>query len=379
MLDIIRQDKDLENYFYVTYAVESSKSLIDAAMNIAIGQSIGNPSSRSIWETDEMIERYCAKIIHNSNFNSSKGTVEIGYPLENINFKNDGFSQLLCMIQGGQTDIDTIRVCRVVDIEFSQKIIDKFFMKPKHGITGFRKFTGQYNKPLFGGIIKPKTGITPHQLLDMTKQLVDGGVDFIKEDEILGDVDVCPLKDRVELISNFIRDTKTVYCFCINSDPAKVIDNAKLVANAGGSGIHVNMWSGFGVYKSIRELDTDLYIHMQKSGDKVITHKNNPFGINWSVICKLMAWSGVDTIHNGMLFGYLDEPLPVMKYTLDILRSNNVVPALSCGLTADLIRPIVDEIGVDWLANAGGSIHSHSGGSTAGALAIRNAIDAIKG
>ena len=40
------------------------------------------------------------------------------------------------------------------------------------------------NKPLFGAIVKPKTGITPEVLLEMVKELVEGGVNFIKEDEI---------------------------------------------------------------------------------------------------------------------------------------------------------------------------------------------------
>jgi ribulose-bisphosphate carboxylase large chain len=52
-------------------------------------------------------------------------------------------------------------------------------------LSGFRKLTGQYNKPLFGSIVKPKIGITPEVLLEMVKQMVDGGVDFIKEDEIM--------------------------------------------------------------------------------------------------------------------------------------------------------------------------------------------------
>ena len=56
------------------------------------------------------------------------------------------------------------------------------FLGPKFGISGIRKYTGIYNKPLLGGIVKPKTGVTPKILLEMVKELVDGGVNFIKEE-----------------------------------------------------------------------------------------------------------------------------------------------------------------------------------------------------
>jgi len=377
-IDIVRDHKELGTYFYVTYDVESTSTLFDAAWAIAVGQSIGNPNTRSVWETPEMIEAHCAKIMRSTNFDKKKGLVTIGYPSANINWDSDGIAQLLCIIQGGQTDIDIIKKCRVVDLEIHPQTIDTHFNKPRYGIGGMRAYTGCFGKPFFGGIIKPKTGVTPHQLLDMVKELVDGGVNFIKEDEILSNPDICRLEDRVSLISDYISDKSVVYTFCINSDPLHVLDRARFVASNGGTGVHVNVWSGLGVYKSIRDLDLDLFIHYQKSGDKVITHKKNPFGIEWTVLCQLAAISGVDTIHAGMWGGYLSDPEDEITAYMKVLRSGNVVPALSCGMTAELIPPIVEKFGVDWMANVGGAIHGHPDGTLAGAQKIRRAIDSLK-
>jgi len=376
-IDILRDGKDLSKYFYVTYEVVSSTTLYEAAFGIAIGQSIGNPSKRSVWETPEMIEAYCAKIVRNSDFQRKQGRVEIAYPLANLDWKTDGIAQLLCVIMGGQTDIDIIRKCRVVGLEFDPAFIDATFLKPKHGLSGMREFTGVRDRPFFGGIIKPKTGISPHSLLAMTKELVDGGVNFIKEDEILSNPAVCRLQDRVQLISNYIRDTKVVYCFCINADPAYLLPRAKFVAANGGTGVHVNIWSGLGAYKSIREADLGLYIHYQKSGDKVISHPDNAFGISWNVLCPLAAYCGVDTIHAGMWGGYLSDPEDELRETLRILKAGDVVPALSCGLTAELVKPIADKFGRDWMANVGGAIHGDPRGTVAGARKIRQAVDAL--
>jgi len=377
-IDIVRDEKELGTYFYVTYEVESTVSVYDAGWNIAVGQSIGNPTSRSVWETDEMIEAYCAKIIRSKDFDKKKGLITIGYPSANIDWDTDGIAHLLCMIQGGQVDIDTIKKCRVVGLEIHPQTIDTHFRKPKYGITGMREYTGNFGKPFFGGIVKPKTGITPQTLLEMTKQLVEGGVNFIKEDEILSNPAICRLEDRVELISNYLQDKRVVYCFCINSDPAHIENRARFVAQNGGNGVHINVWSGLGSYRTIRNLDLPLFIHYQKSGDKVITGKKNPFGIEWTVLCQLAAISGVDTIHAGMWGGYLSDPEDEITAYMDVLHKGNVVPALSCGMTAELIPPIVDKFGVDWMANVGGAIHGHAEGTLAGARKIRNAIDNLK-
>ena len=118
-------------------------------------------------------------------------------------------------------------------------------------------------------------------------------------------------------------------------------------------------------------------MHFQKSGDKCITSKLNPFGIEWSVICKLAAASGVDSIHVGMIGGYLNDDEVYIKKIVNNLRKYNVLPTLSCGLNADSIPELNKIIGNDYIANVGGAIHSHPKGSMIGAKEIRKAIDSI--
>jgi len=377
-INITQETKDLEKYFYVSYDVTSDISVYDAAFNIAVGQSIGNPSKRSVWETNEMIQDYCAKILYNDNFHQKSGTIEIAFPHALIDLAEDGISQLLCIIAGGQSDIAAIKRCRVLHIEMNSQVIDQYFHKPRYGISGMREITGRRNKPLFGGIIKPKSGITPQVLLEMVKELVeDGGVDFIKEDEILSSPQICRLEDRVPLIADYLQGKKVFYSFCINSDPAYLLDRARFVADNGGNGVHVNVWSGLGAYKNLRELNLPLHIHYQRSGMDFFANRHNAFSISWHVLCQLAAWSGVDTIHAGMWGGYLSDEEQFLSTTMQILQQNNVVPALSCGLTAEHVAPIVEKFGVDWMANAGGSIHGHPQGTRAGVKKIRDAIDLV--
>ena len=186
---------------------------------------------------------------------------------------------------------------------------------------------------------------------------------------------MAPLEKRVVVISEYIRDKNVVYCYCINSDPAHIVKRAQRVYDLGGRGVHVNIWSGLGAYKSIRELNLPLFIHYQKSGDRVITGRDNPFGISWYLLCQLATWCGVDSAHCGMFGGYLSDTEEDLRKILGVLQGGNVVPALSCGMAPELVPPIVEKFGIDWMANVGGYIHSHEDGTCAGAKNMRAACD----
>ena len=58
-----RSDIDLNKYLIARYAMTSSTSLDDAAWNLAIGQSVGNPNVRNEWETDELFENHSCIIL----------------------------------------------------------------------------------------------------------------------------------------------------------------------------------------------------------------------------------------------------------------------------------------------------------------------------
>jgi ribulose-bisphosphate carboxylase large chain len=368
-------------FFKVRYFLRSTVSLFDAAENVAIGQSVGNPKVRNGWETPELWEKAGCRIEGDTDWMKTvkEGEVTIAFPCVNIDFVGDGVSQLLCQTMGGQLDIDTIRDCHILDLELPEEVEKKYFLGPKFGIEGIRKFTGATDKPLLGGIVKPKVGLNSATLLEVVKQLVEGGVNFIKEDEIMANPSSCPLEERVPLICNYLKGKNVVYCFCINGDADVVLERAKYVAAQGGNGVHVNFWSGLGIYKRLRELNLPLFVHYQKSGITILTDKRNPFHIEWTVICKLAGLCGVDFIHAGMIGGYSDNGKDEMLEVLKVLHKYRVMPALSCGMHPGLVEAIRTEIGIDWMANCGGAIHGHPQGTFAGAKAMRQSIDRTGG
>ncbi len=365
-----------EDYFLVTYHLESSTNLAEAAWQVGCGQSIGNPNIRNEWETDELFEKHSCLIIDDEERlrTLKTGTVIIAFPTINTDFETDGVSHVMVQILGGQLDIDIIQKCQVKDIEFPTSVLSSF-KGPKFGISGIREFTKVKDKPILGSIIKPKTGISPHVLLEMVKQLVDGGVNFIKEDEILSNPAFCKIEDRVPLIMDYLQGKDVIYSVSIHSDYPYILDRVKKVHELGGNSVHVNFWCGLGVYKSIRELDLPIFVHFQKSGDKILTNRNHDFHIDWTVVCKLAALMGVDFIHAGMIGGYYKWEEQETMDAVSILNRMNVMPALSCGFHPGLTDFVTNTVGQDYMANVGGAIHGHPMGTTAGAKAMRQSID----
>jgi ribulose 1,5-bisphosphate carboxylase large subunit-like protein len=382
---IFRQDFNREEYIIAAYQLESisNLNLYEVAKAIALGQSIGNPEIRSVYETEELFERASVKINADPAElkKQKKGLVKFSFPLVNLDIKEDGISQLLCHLMGGHLDIDAIRQCRLLEIEFPKKFLDAY-KGPKFGIPGIRDFTNAKDRPILGGIIKPKVGLTKERLLDIVKELLDGGADFIKEDEIMSNPAICPFEQRVEYIMRYINNypRKVVYAVCINSDYPFFLERAKKVCALGGNCVHLNVWGGLSAYRALRELDLPLMLFFQKSGDRIFTSERHDFYVHWNVVCNLARLMGVDFIQAGMWGGYSHNEEFALREVLNVLTGKNsvfkpVLPSLSCGMHPGLVNAIINKFGRDVMLNVGGAIHGHPFGSRAGTTAMRQAID----
>jgi ribulose 1,5-bisphosphate carboxylase large subunit-like protein len=71
----------------------------------------------------------------------------------------------------------------------------------------------------------------------------------------------------------------------------------------------------------------------------------------------------------------MNEDENELKQVLNILHQHNVVPALSCGMHPGIVNAIIKRFGNDFMANCGGSLHGHPGGTIKGAMAMKQAIE----
>jgi ribulose-bisphosphate carboxylase large chain len=378
---------DHTKYFVAKYLLKSN-DMLKAACGIAIGQSIGNPSVRLDSETAELLENHLAIILdHPENLkNKKEAIVKIAYPIKNFDLEQDGVTQLICTVMGGQMDIEEILSCRLLDIEFP-KVFLETFKGPKIGMTEIKKRTNCINRPLLGGIVKPKTGLDIETLKQVCKKMVIGGVDFIKEDEILGNPSCCPFEERVKIVNDVVQNEaaklnkEVFYAPCVNSDLPYLLNRIEFLVDQNIKAYHVNIWSGINMYKYLRSFDFNIAMFYQKSGDRVLTDKNNAYSISWGVLLKLARISGADFIHAGMWGGYLSDTKQDLIEWMSALTSthdlgfNKTVPSFSCGAHPGLVDTTVKNFGNDLMMSLGGSMHGHPGGTISGAKAMRQAFD----
>ena len=384
---LFNESVDKSKYFIAKYFLKSN-DMLKAAKGIAIGQSIGNPNVRLDRETSELLDNHLSIILdHPENLkNKKEATVKIAFPVKNFDLEQDGVTQLICAVMGGQMDIEEILSCRLLDLEMPDLFV-KNFKGPKIGMNEIKKRTNCINRPLLGGIVKPKTGLDVETLKEVCKNMVKGGVDFIKEDEILGNPSCCPFEERVKIVNDVVQNEaaklnkEVFYAPCVNSDLPYLLNRIEFLVEQKIKAYHLNIWSGINMYKYLRSFDFNIAMFYQKSGDRVLTDKNNAYSIAWGVLLKLARISGADFIHAGMWGGYLSDTKQDLSEWMSILTSTNklgfnkTVPSLSCGSHPGLVDTTIKNFGNDVMMSLGGSLHGHPDGTISGAKAMRQAFD----
>ena len=384
---LFNESVDPSKYFIAKYFLKSN-DMLKAAKGIAIGQSIGNPNVRLDGETTELLDSHLAIILdHPENLKRKKnGIVKIAFPIENFNLEEDGITQLTCTVMGGQMDIEEILSCRLLDLDLPEVFL-KTFKGPKIGMADIKKRTKCLDRPLLGGIVKPKTGLDIHTLKQVCKNMVKGGVDFIKEDEILGNPSCCPFEERVKSVNDVVQNEaaklskEVFYAPCVNSDLPYLLKRVEFLAKQNIKAYHLNIWSGINMYKYLRSYDFNIAMFYQKSGDRVLTDINNAYSISWGVLLKLARISGADFIHAGMWGGYLSDTKDDLSNWLSVLTSTHIlgfkktVPSLSCGSHPGLVDSTIKNFGNNVMMSLGGSLHGHPNGTVSGAKAMRQAFD----
>lgn len=342
------------------YEVEAD-NLQEAAHAIAFGQSIGNPEVRTALDTPELIET------HVPRYEISGNKIQLDFPIKNFN-EEDGINYLLSVLMGGQTDIQSIQSCKLVDLDlnlFSKHL----FPRPRYGVTGIRKLLNVYSRPLLCGIVKPKIGLSPFKHAQICEEMALGGCDFIKEDEILNNQAFCPFKERLEAVRSALIGSNILYIPCITGDGLRILKHAQIAEDLGFRFAHVNIWAGLGAYRELR-LHSDLGIFFQKSGERVWT--TGPYSIDFKVLLKLAHLVGCDIAHVGMKGGYLNEETEELCERIKVLGST--MPSFSCGMKPELVPGLVREFGNDIIITSGGYLCGHPEGPRKGAAAFKEAI-----
>jgi ribulose-bisphosphate carboxylase large chain len=349
----------------------------EAAGGVAAESSVGT------WTELTTVKPYIDKLAARV-FNIEGNIAKIAYPQEL--FEPGNMPNILSSIAGNVFGLRALENLRLIDIDFPSKLV-KSFKGPQFGIEGIRRLLKVYDRPLVGTIIKPKLGLKTADHAKVAYEGWIGGCEIVKDDENLSSQSFNPFEERVaktlEARDRAEKETgeKKVYMVNITAETEQMLKRAELVLDHGGEYVMVDILAcGFAALQTLRNQDFKLVIHAHRAGHAAFT-KNPKHGISMKVIAKVARMIGVDQLHVGTVVGKMFETKDEVRENCEALKTEMsglkpVLPVASGGLHPGLVPSLMELFGKDFVIQAGGGIHGHSGGTVAGAKAMRQAVDA---
>jgi ribulose-bisphosphate carboxylase large chain len=383
--------KPKESDLICLFRVEPAKGvdIKTASENVALESSTGTWSEVSTEK--EYMRKLAAKVFY------IKGNiVKIAYP--NELFEGGNAPNILSSIAGNIFGMKIVKNLRLQDIKIPSKLL-KSFEGPKYGINGIRKFMKVKDRPFVGTIVKPKLGL---RTLDHAKVAYDawiGGCDFVKDDENLSSQKFNQFEERLartlEMADKAEEETgeKKAYFVNVTAETKEMMKRAELVQELGGKFIMVDIVTeGFGALQTLREGDFKMAIHAHRAMHAAFT-RNKKHGLSMMVLADMARLIGVDTLHIGTAIGKLEGDLKEVseikeeieqnkvKETSDRLSQDwgkikSVLAVSSGGLHPGHVPFLVKHLGKDLVMQFGGGIHGNKLGTSAGARAVRQALNA---
>jgi ribulose-bisphosphate carboxylase large chain len=380
---------------FAEYLIETPYEVEQAAAVLAGEQSSGTFVSVP-GETEELKKRFAARVediqlldvadqpsipggsIHGKKY--QKARVKVSWSIENFGYN---LPVLISTLQGNLYEITQFTGLKLMDFE----VPDSFrshFAGPKFGIKGSKLSCGVVNRPMIGTIIKPSIGMSVEETASLVKTLIEAGIDFIKDDELMGSAANSPFDERVKAIMKVIRDNeqktgkKVMYAFNISDEIDEMQRKYDLIKKEEGSCAMISINSvGLSGTKKICD-QGELVIHGHRNGWGML-NRHPMLGIEFPAYQKIQRLAGVDQLHvNGIQNKFWesdDSVVTSIKSCLNpFLGGNEILPVVSSGQWGgQAVETYRRTQTTDLLYMAGGGILAHPMGPKAGVNALQQA------
>ncbi len=312
----------------------------------------------------------------------NQAEIEVSWPIENMGVN---LSNLMATVAGNLFELNQFSGLRLLDIVIPESYSTKY-KGPQFGIDGTRKLADVYNRPIIGTIIKPSVGLTPEQTAQQTKTLVEAGLDFLKDDELMGDSPHSPFEKRVDAVMEVInrladeKGKKAMFAFNISGDVDDMLRRHDYVLQKGGTCVMVSLnWVGISALAKLRN-HSKLPIHGHRNGWGLM-YRSPHIGIDFTAYQKIWRLAGADHLHtNGLRNKFCEADSSVItsiKACQKTEHGHNVMPVVSSGQWAGQAVDTFKAIGnLDLMYVCGGGIVAHPAGIAAGVISIRQAWEA---
>ncbi|WP_316155030.1 ribulose-bisphosphate carboxylase large subunit family protein [Cupriavidus sp. BIC8F] len=308
--------------------------------------------------------------------------LQISWPLENL---GPSLPNLMSTIAGNLFELRQVSGLRITDLQLPASFA-RAYQGPAFGIDGTRKLAGVSTGPLIGTIIKPSVGLSVEQTAQQVRELVAGGIDFIKDDELQSDGSFCPFDERVTAVMRVVNEEaqrsgrKAMVAFNLTGDLDQMKRRHDHVLAQGGTCVMVCL-NSIGII-GLQELrrHSQLPIHAHRAGWGYLS-RSPALGWDYAPWQKIWRLAGADHLHvNGLRnkFSEADESvIAAAKAVLAPVMPEAAMPALpvfSSGQTGLQAEDTYRALGTtDLIHTAGGGIFGHPAGVSAGVEALREA------
>ncbi|SEP46116.1 ribulose-bisphosphate carboxylase large chain [Methylobacterium sp. ap11] len=314
-----------------------------------------------------------------------RARVTLSWPIENL---GPSLPNLLATVAGNLFELRPLTGLRLLDIRLPQAFADAY-PGPRFGIEGTRRLAGVEGRPIIGTIIKPSVGFGPEETAALVRTLCEGGIDFIKDDELQADGPHCPFEDRARAVMRVVDDhagrtgRKVMVAFNLTGEIDQMRRRHDLVRDLGGTCVMASLNSVglVGMIELARM--SELPIHAHRNGWGALTR--HPL-LGWSYVAWQKIWrlAGADHMHvNGLDNKFFEDDDSVVASARTCLtplfpdKPCLAMPVFSSGQTVRQAPGTFAALGsTDLIVTAGGGIVAHPGGPGEGVAALRQAWEA---
>jgi ribulose-bisphosphate carboxylase large chain len=316
-----------------------------------------------------------------------RAEVTLSWPLSNMGLS---LPNVVATVAGNLFELNPFSGLKLLDIHFPPAFLSHY-QGPQFGVAGTRRLCGVYKRPMIGTIIKPSVGLSPRATAELVSELVAGGIDFIKDDELQADGPHCPFEQRIAAVMQVInrhaedKDQKVMYACNITGELEEMMHRHDLVEACGGTCVMVSVNSvGLPALTALRRYSR-LPIHGHRNGWGMFS-RSPALGMSYIAFQKLWRLAGVDHMHvNGLQNKFCEDDASVIASARECLtpmfdvpgRGCEIMPVFSSGQSARQAPGTYQALGsTDLIFACGGGIVAHPGGISAGVRAVRQAWEA---
>jgi ribulose-bisphosphate carboxylase large chain len=267
------------------------------------------------------------------------------------------------------------------------------------GVRGIREALRIFDRPLVGTIVKPKIGLSPKEQAQIVFEAMASGCDVVKDDENLTSQAFCPFEERLRACLDATRHAEDVtgqakaYIPNVTASTEVMLKRAGQVSHLGGKVAMVDLvTAGWAGVQSLRGVGFPLILHGHRAMHAAFTRLPD-HGIAMAVLSRSARLAGIDQLHVGTAVGKMAGGREEVLASIRALTSAETdagpdtvpqgwkgtataMPIASGGLHPGHIPDVLAIFGPDVILQFGGGIHGHPGGTSAGARAVRQALDA---